>query len=418
MGARKSAKTAGKYQKRMMGAMKEESDLYRGKTIMTKKYYTDPVTGKKKSYKVRERAPGADEGYAGQNRDFYEGLAQTGEDKFFKEGEDVYNQYAGLSDKIGGMYEGLATDMAGRSKTLADDILGRYSGLADDTTSRYNALAGDTEGRYRGEGQAAFDRYFDSAAQGLRSTGYEGMMGILNKPNGVRDDAAYKFMQNEAETSTSRLAGARGMGNSSNVLNALQERRLNVADTYLNSIMNRYGAAFGLGETARTQGLASQDAYNTTGLAAGTSLREQGLGAATELRGQGALNYSNLLAQSLSQQEQVRAQGTQFQGQTLGQGVASRASSRAAGVGSFLQNMANAQAAYQGMLDQGSNLRVGQGAQNVNSALAQYQGAAAGAPLMTLGQSLSTVGSFGMMGGFRNNGTYTDADLANGIPGN
>jgi hypothetical protein len=219
-----------------------------------------------------------------------------------------------------------------------------YADLAKDGQGAYDKLGARTAASYRSEGKAAYERYYDPVAQDLRTTGYEGMMGILNNPSGVRDDAAYKFMQGEAETSTARLAGARGMGNSSNVLNALQERRLNVADTYLNSIMNRYGAAFGLGETARTQGLSMQDQYTSTG---------------------------------------------------MGQ----RASMQAAGVGSYLQNMANSQAAYQAMLDQGANIRVGQGAQSVTGQLAQYKGAAAGAPMMALGQGMSALGSFAMMGG-------------------
>jgi hypothetical protein len=238
-----------------------------------------------------------------------------------------------------------------------------YQGLATTGKNEYNALGRELEADYRAEGTDALNRYYDSSAQGLRNTGYEGMMGILNKPSGVRDDAAYKFMQSEAETSTARAAGARGMGNSSNVLNALQERRLNVADTYLNSIMSRYGTAYGMGEQSRTQGLSMQDQYTSSG-------------------------------------------------------IGQRANMQATGIGSYLQNMGNAQAAYQGMLDSASNLRVGQGAQNANAMLGQYQGAAAGAPYMALGQGLSGAASaYGMMS-MRGKGNLTDADLANGLPAN
>lgn len=233
-----------------------------------------------------------------------------------------------------------------------------YQGLATTGKNEYNALGRELEADYRAEGTNAFNRYYDSSAQGLRNTGYEGMMGILNKPSGVRDDAAYKFMQSEAETSTARAAGARGMGNSSNVLNALQERRLNVADTYLNSIMNRYGTAYGMGEQSRVQGLGAQDQYTASGMD-------------------------------------------------------KRANMQATGMGSYLQNMGNAQAAYQGMLDNASNLRVGQGAQNANAMLGQYQGAAAGAPYMALGQGLSSAASlYGMMNGGFGGGTQTPGAIS------
>jgi hypothetical protein len=277
--------------------------------------------------------------YARQNRKFYRKVA--------KKGRQAYNK-------------------------LGNETEAAYEDLGSDLLRGYARTAKGIERRFANEGEDAYNRYYDDVSQDLRTTGYEGMMGILNNPSGVRDDAAYKFMQNEAETSTARAAGARGMGNSSNVMNALQERRLNVADTYLNSIMNRYGAAFGLGETARTQGLEAQDQYTSAGL---------NLGA------------------------QTRVQGRQFQGQALSQGVAARANLRAQGLDWALKGRVNAQAAYQGMLDQGSNLRVGQGAISVNNALAQNMGAAKGAPLMALGQGLSTVGSMGMMGGFGGGGS-------------
>lgn len=318
LGARSAANTAGKYQKRMMAKMDEEAKRYR-------------------------------EEYAPQNKAFYNKLAGKANRRYKRAGKAMQ-----------GYYNRLATGMRGEYDAAAE-------GVAKD---------------FAAEGEAAYNRYYDDVSQDLRTTGYEGMMGILNNPSGVRDDAAYKFMQNEAETSTSRLAGARGMGNSSNVMNALQERRLNVADTYLNSIMNRYGAAFGLGETARTQGLEAQDQYTSAGLGLSGSLQSQGLA---------------------------------FQGQARSAGVSARSNARLQGVNSYLQNRSIGQQAYQSTLDAGTNIRVGQAAQATNAQYAQNMGAAAGAPLMVLGQGLGSLGSFALMGGFRNSYDSTQSNALEGI---
>jgi hypothetical protein len=332
MGAKKSAKSAGKQQKRMMGQMKLESELYRGKYKQVTRTYVDPVTGKKKKYKSYENVTG-DEGYAGQNRDFYKGLAT--------ESRDTY-------------------------RNLATGIQGNYNALSDDIAGRYDTLIGRTKADYTQAGTDAYNRYYDAAAQNLRSTGAQGMMGILSSPEGVRNDAAYKFLTGEASRETARQAGARGYGISGNVLTALQERRMNVADTYLNSIMERYGAAYGLGETARTQGLGAQDQYVSAGLGAAT---------------------------------QLGAQSLDWQGRTRAAGVNALSQFQAMGEESYLNNMQMSQQAYQQMLDNASNLRAGQGAIAVNDAYAQSKGAAAGALMMGIGQGLTTAGSFGMMSG-------------------
>jgi hypothetical protein len=325
-GAKKSAKKAASQQKRMMTQLKREGSLYRGTYKEVKRTYVDPVSGKKKTYKSYERVS-EDEGYAGQNRDFYKRLA--GESK------EAYNK-------------------------LGSSIQGNYNALSDDIATRYDALINKTGAAYNQAGTDAYNRYFDSTAQGLRSTGAQGIMGILSSPEGVRDDAAYKFLTGEASRETARQAGARGYGVSGNVLTALQERRMNVADTYLNSIMERYGAAYGLGETARTQGLGAQDQYVS-----------QGLGATTQLG----------------------AQSLDWQGRTRAAGVNALSQFQAMGEESYLQNMQASQQAYQGMLDNASNLVAGQGAINVNNAIAESRGAGAGALMMGLGQNLTTAGS-------------------------
>jgi len=217
-GGKRSAEKAAKQQKLMAERMKQESDLYRGVYRSVTQTYVDPVTGKTKKYKTLVNVSG-DDGYAGQNRDFYEGLAKTGEEKYKALGDTSYADYESLAKTIGANYETLATGMSGRAQNLGDDVLGKYNTLAGNTLSQYNSLAGSTERGYSQAGVDSYNRYYDQAAQGLRTTGYAGMMGILNSPSGVRNDAAYQFMQNEAETATSRAAGARGMGNSSNVLN-------------------------------------------------------------------------------------------------------------------------------------------------------------------------------------------------------
>jgi hypothetical protein len=277
--------------------------------------------------------------YAKANRAFYN-----------KEGKNVKKSYYGL----------------------ADQAASRYNKLANTTRNAYSAEADKQQAMYDQYGAAAYNNYYDSAAQDLRNTGYAGMMNILNNPSGVRDDAAYKFMQSEAETSTSRAAGARGMGNSSNVLNALQERRLNVADTYLNSIMNRYGSAYGLGEDARTKGLDTQNQWQQAGATVNSNMNLAGLDWQARMKSAGTQSFLGLKDQGL-------------------QGL--------------YENRRMGQVTYQNMLDNGANIAVGQGAQQAYTNLANTTGASDGAGWMTAGNALSTAGSLAMMYGFGSGGS-------------
>jgi hypothetical protein len=303
MGASRAAKKSAKQQKRMMRALQAEAKRYR-------------------------EGPNS---YANQNKRFYAGLAKESKGNYQKLGKTIEGDYDVLSRTITGSYD----------KQIAN------------TRKDYNFAGG-----------LAYHSYYDSTAKDLRETGGAGISRLLSSPDAVRSDAAYQFLQGEASRETARQAGARGYGVSGNVLTALQERRMNVADTYLNSILERYATSYGLGETARTQGLGAQQQFVS-----------QGLDAATQLRGQ----------------------SLDWQGRTRSAGVNALSQFNAMGEQSYQSGMTMSQQSYQQMLDNASNLVAGQGAIAVNNSIAASSGAAAGALAMSLGQGLTSAGSmYGM----------------------
>lgn len=72
------------------------------------------------------------------------------------------------------------------------------------------------------------------------TTGYAAQLNqLMTDPNSVRKDPGYQFAFNEGQQAIERAAGARGLGNSGNVMAALQQRGQDIASQQYGSIIDR-----------------------------------------------------------------------------------------------------------------------------------------------------------------------------------
>ena len=145
-----------------------------------------------------------------------------------------------------------------------------------------------------------------------RAAGKKGLRKLQNKNNGIgsfefnlEDDPIYNFAIDEAMRGTGRQYAAQGMGNSGNVLAALNDRAVGVASQYQNDAfnrqwlpygdeMNRWQSLAGLGQTSVGQtGNAGMNAANGMGSAYGMEADAAGTrwGAYNNAAQQGISNY-------------------------------------------------------------------------------------------------------------------------------